>query len=243
MGAVLLVSGEDHQRDTCFHAKRACTEDGADVKFHLLVPTSYAYGIEQPFVINEAIGPLIIKGHRYKSTNLVWFNFVALPRQVTLQCIGNIKDLQDLMIASKFRTYLTFWVTGAMSPLTLLVNCVFALLDCYNHARRKAEGPLIHCHYLDARRNPGTSNHVLSPLHFARSDPRRGRRNCRPTHFPIFLTMAVIQRRQRHARCNALYPHYFPAVCPYSRQIQSAVVVIPGHPHPPPPARCHIFQP
>jgi hypothetical protein len=102
-------------------------EDGADIVFHLLVPTSYAYGIEQPFVIDEAIGPLIIKGHRYKSTNLVWFNFFDIPFQVTLQCVGNLNDLQDLMQESRSKTAGTFCVTAMMSPLALLVFSPLAL--------------------------------------------------------------------------------------------------------------------
>jgi hypothetical protein len=96
-------------------------EDGVDVVFHVQVPTFYAYEIEQRFVIDEAIGSLIIKGHRYESTNLGWFNFVAVPRQVTLQCLGNLKNLQDLRQKGRVRTYVNFWGTAAMSPLALLV--------------------------------------------------------------------------------------------------------------------------
>jgi transcription antitermination factor NusA-like protein len=68
---------------------------GTDVVFHLLVPSAYFGAISQLFVIHPEIGPLVIRGHLYKGKTLFWFNFKAVPEEVTLQDVGNIDDLEE----------------------------------------------------------------------------------------------------------------------------------------------------
>lgn len=68
-------------------------ESGADVIFHLLVPTYQAYAIDDRLVVGEGLAPLIIKGHRHNGENLAFFRFIHLPQNVTLQNVGNLHAL------------------------------------------------------------------------------------------------------------------------------------------------------
>ncbi len=66
-------------------------KDKADaVLFHLLVPAKRTMAILDRMAIDESIGNLLIKGHKDDDSCYAWFNFVRLPRQVTLHDIRNL---------------------------------------------------------------------------------------------------------------------------------------------------------
>jgi hypothetical protein len=46
------------------------TKGGANVIFHLLVPSAYSIAITQPFYFDSDLGPLFIKGYLNKGQSL-----------------------------------------------------------------------------------------------------------------------------------------------------------------------------
>lgn len=113
------------------------TEDGADVLFHLLVPSDYFGAIGQPFLIHPEIGRLVIKGHVYKGKSLFWFNFQYLPEGVTLQDVGNIANLEETMpMYGKVFVASTTWafgmgVIGTAFPPLLPITTSLAMWGLY----------------------------------------------------------------------------------------------------------------
>lgn len=89
LDAIFLLMWANHQ--TLVES----TESGADMIFHLLVPTYQAYAIDDPLVIGGGLGPLVINGHRHNGKNLAFFRFMRLPEDVTLQHVGNLHIVDE----------------------------------------------------------------------------------------------------------------------------------------------------
>jgi hypothetical protein len=116
---------------------------------------------------------------------------------------------------------------------SLLPACSIALLTCNLSSQKMSDNLVIASRMVFSRlrmmrviaaygfvdKVEKQSDQSYRSLRFACPDPRRGRPNCRLTHFLVFLTMAVIKKGRHPAATTLHISHYFSAVCPRLSQI------------------------
>jgi hypothetical protein len=59
-------------------------------------PAKRAMAVIDRMAIHESIGRLVIKGHMDEGSCYAYFNFVQLPRQVTLHDVRNLTQMQPI---------------------------------------------------------------------------------------------------------------------------------------------------
>jgi hypothetical protein len=63
---------------------------GKSSVFHLLLPTYQPYAVNGRLIIDESLGPLIIKGYRFGGRCLAYFRFSRKSNGIILKDVENL---------------------------------------------------------------------------------------------------------------------------------------------------------